>query len=65
MAVDLLNRSLISGFLPMHLARGAGLHLLGAFPPLRRLVMREGMQPSLALPRLMQPLHAPDTPATR
>ena len=65
MAVDLLNRSLITGFLPMHLARGAGLHLLGAFPPLRRLVMREGMQPSLALPRLMQPLHAPDTPATR
>ena len=58
MAVDLLNRSLISGFLPLHLARGAGLHLLGAFPPLRRLIMREGMQPSFTLPRLMQPLHA-------
>ncbi|HEX6610100.1 MAG TPA: FAD-dependent monooxygenase, partial [Hyphomicrobiaceae bacterium] len=55
MAVDLLNRSLISGFLPLHLARGAGLHLLGAFPALRQLVMREGMQPSVALPRLMQP----------
>lgn len=55
MAVDLLNRSLISGFLPLHLARGAGLHLLGAFPALRHLVMREGMQPSIALPRLMQP----------
>lgn len=55
MAVDLLNRSLISGFLPLHLARGAGLHLLGTFPRLRRLIMREGMQPSLALPRLMQP----------
>ncbi|MFM9847432.1 MAG: UbiH/UbiF family hydroxylase [Hyphomicrobiaceae bacterium] len=58
MAVDLLNRSLISGFLPLHLARGAGLHLLGAFPPLRQLVMREGMQPSFALPRLMQPLQS-------
>jgi 2-octaprenyl-6-methoxyphenol hydroxylase len=55
MAVDLLNRSLISGFLPLHLARGAGLHLLGAFPALRHLVMREGMQPSSSLPRLMQP----------
>lgn len=65
MAVDLLNRSLIAGFLPMHLARGAGLHLLGALPPLRRLIMREGMQPSLDLPRLMQPLHSTDTPATR
>jgi 2-octaprenyl-6-methoxyphenol hydroxylase len=55
MAVDLLNRSLISGFLPLHLARGAGMHLLGTFPALRQLVMREGMQPSVALPRLMQP----------
>jgi 2-octaprenyl-6-methoxyphenol hydroxylase len=55
MAVDLLNRSLISGFLPFHLARGAGMHLIGAFPALRQLVMREGMQPSVALPRLMQP----------
>jgi 2-octaprenyl-6-methoxyphenol hydroxylase len=55
MAVDLLNRSLISGFLPLHLARGAGLHLLGAFPALRQLVMREGMQPAITLPRLMQP----------
>jgi 2-octaprenyl-6-methoxyphenol hydroxylase len=55
MAVDLLNRSLISGLLPLHLARGAGLHLLGAFPALRQLIMREGMQPSITLPRLMQP----------
>jgi 2-octaprenyl-6-methoxyphenol hydroxylase len=63
MAVDLLNRSLISGFLPMHLARGAGLHLLNTFPALRQLVMREGMQPSLAVPRLMQPRHASEAPA--
>jgi 2-octaprenyl-6-methoxyphenol hydroxylase len=54
--VDLLNRSLVSGFLPLHLARGAGLHLIGAVPWLRHLVMREGMQPSLHLPRLMQPM---------
>jgi 2-octaprenyl-6-methoxyphenol hydroxylase len=58
MAVDLLNRSLLSEFLPLHLARGAGLYLLGAFPALRHLAMREGMQPSVTLPRLMRPLHA-------
>jgi 2-octaprenyl-6-methoxyphenol hydroxylase len=63
MAVDLLNRSLISGFLPMHLARGAGLHLLNVFPALRQLVMREGMQPSFAVPRLMQPRQSSEVPA--
>ncbi len=59
-AVDLLNRSLISGFLPWHLARGAGLHLIAGIPWLRQLVMREGMHPSLTQPRLMRP--ALDTP---
>jgi 2-octaprenyl-6-methoxyphenol hydroxylase len=52
-AVDLLNRSLISGFLPLHLFRGAGLHLVEMFPWLRQLVMHEGMQPA-SLPRLMR-----------
>lgn len=52
--VDLLNRSLISGFLPLNLARPAGLRLVGAIPWLRQLAMREGMQPSLPLPRLMR-----------
>ena len=53
--VDTLNRSLISDFLPLHLIRGAGLHALNTIPWLRRLVMREGLQPSGRLPALMQP----------
>lgn len=53
-SIDLMNRSLLSTFLPVHLARGAGLVALKAFAPLRHLVMREGMTPSYATPRLMQ-----------
>ena len=41
--VDLLNQSLISPFPLFPLARGAGMHLLHAMPPLRRAVMRQGM----------------------
>jgi 2-octaprenyl-6-methoxyphenol hydroxylase len=52
--IDLMNRSLLSGLLPVHLARGAGLVALKAVAPLRRMVMREGMAPSYATPRLMQ-----------
>ena len=55
MAVDLLNRSLISEALPIHLARGFGLHLLKQFAPLRQLAMKRGLRPSGELPRLMQP----------
>jgi 2-octaprenyl-6-methoxyphenol hydroxylase len=42
-AVDALNRSLLSSFLPVQVARHAGFSLLGAVAPLRRLVMRAGM----------------------
>ncbi len=52
--VDLLNRSLIADILPTHLARGLGLHLLNAISPLRRFLVREGLQPSLSTPRLMR-----------
>jgi 2-octaprenyl-6-methoxyphenol hydroxylase len=45
-AIDIANRSLLSDFLPVHLLRAAGLHLLGAFGPVRRLAMREGLAPS-------------------
>jgi 2-octaprenyl-6-methoxyphenol hydroxylase len=45
-AIDLANRSLLSDFLPVQSARAAGLHLIGAFGPLRRLAMREGLAPS-------------------
>ncbi|WP_086996392.1 UbiH/UbiF family hydroxylase [Rhizobium sullae] len=44
-SVDLLNRSLLSGFLPVQMLRAAGLHILSAFPPLRSVVMREGIEP--------------------
>lgn len=43
--VDLLNRSLLSDFLPMQLARAGGLHLLTGISPLRNLLMREGVEP--------------------
>ncbi|MCB1506040.1 MAG: UbiH/UbiF family hydroxylase [Hyphomicrobiaceae bacterium] len=52
--IDLLNKSLLSPFLPVHLARGAGLFALKAFAPIRRLVVREGLQPSFAEPALMR-----------
>jgi 2-octaprenyl-6-methoxyphenol hydroxylase len=45
-AIDIANRSLLSDFLAVQSLRAAGLHLLGAFGPLRRLAMREGLAPS-------------------
>jgi 2-octaprenyl-6-methoxyphenol hydroxylase len=45
-AIDIANRSLLSDFLPMQSLRAAGLHLIGALGPLRRLAMREGLAPS-------------------
>lgn len=56
LSVDLLNRSLLSGMLPMQMARAAGLHVLGNVGPLRGLVMREGIEPGRgikALPSLI------------
>ena len=54
-AVDLMNRTLLAHYLPVHLVRGAGLAALAGIAPLRRLVMQQGMQPSTGLPRLMLP----------
>lgn len=48
-SVDLLNRSLLSDFLPVQMMRAAGLHMLSALPPLRGLVMREGVEPGRGL----------------
>jgi 2-octaprenyl-6-methoxyphenol hydroxylase len=45
-AIDLANRSLLSDFLPVQSLRAAGLHLIDALGPLRRLAMREGLAPS-------------------
>ena len=54
LAVDLLNRSLLSDFLPVQGMRGLGLYLLERIGPLRRAVMREGVTPAAARPRLMR-----------
>jgi 2-octaprenyl-6-methoxyphenol hydroxylase len=54
LAVDLLNRSLLSDFLPLQSARGLGLFLMDRFGPLRRAVMREGVAPAASQPRLMR-----------
>lgn len=48
-SVDLLNRSLLSNFLPVQALRAAGLHLLSSAGPLRGLLMREGIHPGSAL----------------
>ncbi len=53
-AVDLLNRSLLSDFLPIQGIRGLGLYLIDRVGPLRRALMREGIEPALAAPRLMR-----------
>ena len=52
--VDLLNRSLLTDFKPLQAVRGLVLHGLKALPPLRRLVMRVGLEPPTALPSLMR-----------
>ena len=54
LAVDLLNRSLLSDFLPLQGARGLGLFLMERIGPLRRAVMREGVAPLASQPRLMR-----------
>lgn len=53
LAVDLLNRSLLSDFVPVQGARGLGLYLIDSIAPLRRAVMREGLAPRNQ-PRLMR-----------
>ena len=54
LAVDLLNRSLLTDLLPVQSARGLGLYMLDRIGPLRRAVMREGVAPRTAQPRLMR-----------
>ena len=54
LAVDLLNRSLLGGLLPLPALRAAGIALLESAGPLRRALMREGLAPSFAQPKLMR-----------
>jgi 2-octaprenyl-6-methoxyphenol hydroxylase len=53
-AVDLLNRTLLSEFIPVQSARGLSLYLVDRIGPLRRALMREGVAPTVSQPRLMR-----------
>jgi 2-octaprenyl-6-methoxyphenol hydroxylase len=53
LAVDLLNRTLLTDFLPVQGARGLGLYLIDRIGPLRRALMREGVAPK-SRPKLMR-----------
>jgi 2-octaprenyl-6-methoxyphenol hydroxylase len=53
-AVDLLNRSLLTGFIPAQGVRGLSLYLIDRVGPLRRALMREGVTPAASQPRLMR-----------
>jgi 2-octaprenyl-6-methoxyphenol hydroxylase len=54
LAVDLLNRSLLADFMPVHGARGLSLYLIDRIGPLRRALMREGITPAASQPKLMR-----------
>jgi 2-octaprenyl-6-methoxyphenol hydroxylase len=54
LAVDLLNRSLLSSFLPLQAARGLALLSLRNVSSLRRAAMREGVMPIACEPSLMR-----------
>jgi 2-octaprenyl-6-methoxyphenol hydroxylase len=54
LAIDLLNRTLLSDFLPVQGMRGLGLYMIDRIGPLRRAVMREGVALAAAEPRLMR-----------
>jgi 2-octaprenyl-6-methoxyphenol hydroxylase len=54
MGVDILNRALLTNFLPVDFLRGAGLLALQNIGPLRRFAMREGVLPGMGAPRVMR-----------
>jgi 2-octaprenyl-6-methoxyphenol hydroxylase len=52
--IDMANRVLLNDLWPVQALRAAGMGLVDAIGPLRRLVMREGITPMYLLPRIMQ-----------
>lgn len=46
LVVDTVNRSLLAGLAPLDAARSMGLMAVAAIPPLRRMVMRQGLGPA-------------------
>ncbi|MGQ0486671.1 MAG: FAD-dependent monooxygenase [Hyphomicrobiales bacterium] len=55
LAIGLMNRSLLSGFLVLEGARAMGLAMLQNFAPLRRFVMQRGLGTAGPLPHAMRP----------
>src|SRR5690606_14555723 len=53
-AVDALNRTLLTGFLPVQALRGLGLFLLDRVPALRQAVMRQGVAPGRSSSRSVE-----------
>jgi 2-octaprenyl-6-methoxyphenol hydroxylase len=53
-AVDVLNRNLLTDFMPAHGARGLSLYIIDRVGPLRRALMREGVMPTIWQPKLMR-----------
>ena len=49
-AVDLLNRSLLTDFLPVQTMRGIGLYTLANVPLLRKFIMNQGLSPGTTQP---------------
>ncbi len=56
--VDLLNRSLLAGSGAVHVVRGAGLAALKSVGPLRRQVVRQGLEPLGPEPKFQLPPEA-------
>ena len=49
-----MNEALLSEYISVHLARGASIHAIKAFTPLRKSLMKLGMAPPRDLPTLMK-----------
>jgi 2-octaprenyl-6-methoxyphenol hydroxylase len=60
-AIDMLNRSLLTDFLPVQAMRGIGLHLLANSATLRQRAIHAGLEPVGERPRLMRPAAGPVT----
>lgn len=52
-AIDWLNKSLLASFLPLSIARSAGLHILKASKTARKTMMQAGLEGGAELPGLM------------
>ncbi|MCB1378017.1 MAG: FAD-dependent monooxygenase [Alphaproteobacteria bacterium] len=53
-AIDLMNRSLLSGHLALEGGRALSLSLIASFSPLRRFIVARGLSPVTGVPRIMR-----------